>query len=183
MTVSKRERAECDAYANWLIDQINVIKDRDYTDLLYALFDIEFYSIIEYDEDRGADGIALRDAWADEVGFKGSLDFGYATVLEVLIGISKRIEFQIFGSRYIDEWDYVKIFWDLLWNLGLCEFDGTLLCYTFEEIDKKVSQWLERRYFRHKKGNIFMIKNDNRDMRKLNIWTQMGLYIREKWPK
>lgn len=170
-------------YLNWLIDSVNIIEDHDYSDLLYKLFDIEFYSLVKYDEDRGADGLALRDNWADEVGFKGSLDFGSATVLEVLIGISKRIEFQLFGSHYIDEWDYKKIFWDLIWNLGLEEYSGTLSRYSFDECDKKVSQWLDRQYFRHKKGNIFVIENDPRDMRKLNIWTQMGLYIREKWPK
>ena len=172
-----------DVYGDWLVDLVNIIDDRNYNDLLYKLFDIEFYSLVKYDEDRGADGIALRDEWAHDIGFEGSLDFGNATVLEVLIAISKRIEFQLFGSHYIDEWDYKKIFWNLIWNLGLEEYDGTLSCYTLEEIDLKVSQWLERMYFRHKKGNIFIIENDHRDMRKLSIWTQMGLYIREKWPR
>lgn len=172
-----------DLYSEWLVNQVNVIEDRDYTDLLYELYNIEFYSLVKYDEDRGADGLMLREYWADSIGFKGSLDFRNATVLEVLIGIAKRIEFQLFGSQYIDEWDYKKIFWDLIWNLGLEECSGTLSDYDYDKIDEIVTLFLERKYFRHKKCNIFDIENDPRDMRKLNIWTQMGLYIREKWPK
>lgn len=170
-------------YIDWLVDCVNVMEDRDYSDLLYRLSEIEFYPLINYDEDRGDDGIALRELWVIETGIQSDLDFGGASVLEVLIGIAKRIEFQLFGSHYIDEWDYVKVFWDMIWNLGLEEFSGTLSRDTFEEIHRIVTLWLNREYFRHKKGNIFIIENDPRNMRKLNIWTQMSLYIREKWPK
>ena len=55
-------------------------------------------------------------------------------MLEVLIGIARRIEFQLFGTYYYDEWDYVRIFWDLIENLGLIEMFGTLSRYTFDEI-------------------------------------------------
>lgn len=168
------------AYRDWLIDQVNIVED--YTHLLRELFSIEFYSLIKYDEDRGADGLALREEWATVVRYNGSLDFGAANVLEVLIGIAKRIEFQLFGTRYVDEWDYVNIFWDMINNLGLIDMFGTLSRYTFDEINEIVTHFMDRDYFRHEKGNIFVIKNDNRDLRKLNIWTQMGLYIREKWP-
>lgn len=170
-------------YIDWLVNLVNVMVYRDYTDLLYMLSEIEFYPLINYDEDRGDDGIALRELWSSVTDIQSDLDFGGASVLEVLIGIAKRIEFQLFGSHYIDEWDYVKVFWDMIWNLGLEDFSGTLSCDTFDEVDRIVTLWLNREYFRHKKGNIFIIRNDNRNMQKLNIWTQMTLYIREKWPK
>ena len=97
------------AYRDWLINKVN---DRveDYTHLLRELYAIEFYSLIKYDEDRGMDGLGLRDEWAEGLGFRGSLDFGPANVLEVLIGIAKRIEFQLFGTPYYDDWDYVNVF-------------------------------------------------------------------------
>ena len=167
-------------YRDWLVNKVNIVED--YTHLLRELYNIEFYSIIKYDEDRGMDGISLREEWAEGVGFEGSLDFGVANVLEVLIGIAKRIEFQLFGTIYYDEWDYVNIFWDMIENLGLGEMFGTLSRYTFDEIREKVTHFLDRDYFRHKNGNIFRFENDPKDLRKLNIWTQMGLYIREKWP-
>jgi hypothetical protein len=169
------------AYRDWLVSKVNTVED--YTLLLERLYSIEFYSLIKYDEDRGTDGLALRDEWAEAVRFNGSLDFGGPNVLEVLIGIAIRIEFQLFGTPYVDEWDYVNVFWDMIDNLGLGDMFGTLSCYTFDQIDAIVTHFMNRDYFRHKKGNIFIIENDGRDPRKLNIWTQMGLYIREKWPR
>lgn len=169
------------AYRDWLVNKVNVTM-ADYADLLQELYDIEFYSIVQYDEDRGMDGLALRDDWATEVGFKGSLDFGVANVLEVLIGISRRVEFQLFGTQYFDEWDYIKIFWEFINNLGLDEYFGTLSRYTFDEIRQIVSHFLNRDYFRHKKSNIFCFQHPPKNLRKLNIWTQMGLYLKERWP-
>ena len=169
------------AYRDWLISKVNV-NMADYTHLLRELYSIEFYSLVRYDEDRGMDGLALRDEWASETGFEGSLDFGVANVLEVLIGIAKRIEFQLFGTQYYDEWDYITIFWHLIDNLGLSGMFGTLSRYTFDEIRQNVTHFLNREYFRHKNSNIFRFRDDPKSIQKLNIWTQMGLYIREKWP-
>ena len=167
-------------YRDWLIRQVNTFED--YTYLLRELYSMEFYSLVAYDEDRGTDGLALREEWADLVGYSGSLDFGVANVLEVLIGIARRIEFQLFGTEYVDEWDYVRIFWELIDNLGFSDMYGTLSRYTFDEIVTNVTHFLNKDYFRHKKSNIFMIDEDPKVLQKLNIWTQMGLYIREKWP-
>jgi hypothetical protein len=168
------------AYRDWLIQKVNTVED--YTYLLRELFNIEFYSFIKYDEDRGMDGLVFREDWANEVGYQGSLDFGAANVLEVLLGIANRIEFQLFWTHYIDEWDDVRIFWDMIDNLGLIDMYGTLSRYTFDEINENVTHFMNKEYFRHKKGNIFVLQDDPRDLRKLNIWTQMGLYVREKWP-
>ena len=167
-------------YRDWLVNKVNTVED--YTYLLRELYSIEFYSTMKYDEDRGMDGLMLRSEWAGEVGYTDSLDFGVANVLEVLIGIARRIEFQLFGTYYYDEWDYVRIFWDLIENLGLIEMFGTLSRYTFDEIRSNVTHFLDRDYFRHKNGNIFDIDEDPKYLQKLNIWTQMGLYIRQKWP-
>ncbi len=167
-------------YRDWLINNVNIVED--YTYLLRELYDIEFYSVVKYDEDRGMDGLNLREKWADETGYKGSLDFGVANVLEVLIGIAIRIEYHLFGTKYYDEWDYINIFWDMISNLGLEKMYGTLSRYTFDEIREKVTHFLNRDYFCHKNCNIFKFENEPKDIKKLNIWTQMGLYIREKWP-
>ena len=90
-------------YIDWLVNLVNVMEDRDYSDLLYTLSEIAFYPLVNYDEDRADDGIALRELWAIETGIQSDLDFGGASVLEVLIGIAKRIEFQLFESHYIDK--------------------------------------------------------------------------------
>lgn len=167
-------------YRDWLIRLVNTVED--YTYLLRELYAIDFYSLVKYDEDRGMDGLSLRDEWAFEVDYNGSLDFGPAKVLEVLIGIARRIEFQIYGPTYTAEWDYVRVFWDLLDNLRLGDMFGDISRYTFDEINTKVTQWLERDYIRNKSSNIFSFECMPKNIRKLNIWDQMAIYIREKWP-
>ena len=168
-------------YRDWLIDLVN---DRgvDYVPLLRELYNIEFYSLINYDEDRGQDGLMLREEWADLTRFKGSLDFGVANVLEVLIGIARRMEFQLFGTKYCDEWDYVNIFWDLIRNLGLDGVFGDISRDTFDEIRQNVTHFLNREYFRHKNCNIFDFEFVPKNLQKLNIWSQMAIYMRQKWP-
>lgn len=168
-------------YRDWLIKLVNK-NHQDYKYMLRELYSIEFYSLVQYDEDRGMDGLALRDEWAEGARFKGSLDFGVANVLEVLIALSKRIEFQLFGTEYYDQWDYVNIFWDLMDNLGLSEMFGDVSRYTFDEISEIVTFFMDRDYFRHNYCNIFRFKHAPKNLQKLNIWTQMGLYVREKWP-
>ena len=168
-------------YRDWLINCLNV-RENDYTNLLRELYNIEFFALIQYDEDRGTDGLALRDEWADRVNYRGSLDFGVANFLEVLVGIAKRLEFLVFGTKYYDDWDYINIFWELIDNLGL----GGMFCdisrYTFDEINEIVTLFMNRDYFRHKNCNIFKFENEPKNLRKMNIWTQMGIYGREKWP-
>ena len=176
MTSTSRE------YRDWLISLVND-RTNDYTQLLRELYSIEFYALVNYDEDRGKDGLMLREEWAEGSRFKGSLDFGVANVLEVLIGIAKRMEFQLFGSRYCDDWDYVDIFWDLIDNLGLGHVFGDVSRDVFDEISQNVTHFLNREYFRHKKGNIFVFENSPKNLQNLNIWSQMAIYMREKWPR
>lgn len=168
-------------YRDWLVNQLNDRK-KDYTKLLRILYDIEFYALVNYDEDRGKDGLVLRDEWAEGKRGKVSVDFGPPNVLEVLIGIAKRIEFQLFGTQYYDEWDYVNIFWDLVGNLGLGDAFGDVSCDTFDEIHEIVTLFLNREYFCHKKCNIFEFEIQPKNLKKLNIWSQMAIYMREKWP-
>jgi hypothetical protein len=176
-TLTKTEKE----YRDWLVTKLNIVKE-DYTHLLRTLYDIEFFSTVKYDEDRGMDGMELRAEWAMEIGYKGALDWDTANVLEVFYGIAKRIEFQLFGTSYYDDWDSITIFWQLISNLGLYEMFGTLSRYTFDEINEKVSHFLNRDYFCHKNCNIFVFKEVPKNLQKLNIWSQMGLYVREKWP-
>lgn len=168
------------SYRDWLIAQVNN-RPEDYTYLLRELYNIKFYALVKYDEDRGVDGLALRDEWAEGLGFKVNLDFSEANVLEVLIGIARRIEFQLFGTPFYDEWDYTAIFWELIHNLGFSDMFGTLSRYVFDEIRQNVSHFLDREYFRHRNCNIFKFDHTPKNLQNLNIWTQMGLYIREKW--
>lgn len=169
-------------YLAWLVGRINVIEDRDYDGLLRVLYGHEFYSVVKYDEDRGSDGIVLRDTWADEVGYNGDISFGPPSVLETLIGISLRIEAQIFGGPWADEWDYKKVFWDLINNLGLLEYDGYLSVSDYDDIVTLLDEFLSKTSHCDTFANIFHFSVTPRGLRKMNLWGQMHLYIAEKWP-
>ena len=64
-------------YRDWLISLVND-RTEGYTLLLRELYNIEFYALVDYDEDRGIDGLALRDEWAEGMRGKVSLNFGAA---------------------------------------------------------------------------------------------------------
>lgn len=177
----RRSSVEND-YLTWLVNRMNVVEGKNYGMLLRELYRVEFYSIIPYDEDRGADGLVLRHDWADEVGYNGSLDFGVARVLEVLIGISLRIEDQLFGGPWMDEWDYKRVFWDLLHNLGVAEFDGVLSAVDYEKVGTLLDQFLSKTSHCDTFANIYHFCVTPRNLQKMNLWSQMHLYIMEKWP-
>lgn len=168
-------------YLNWLVDRVNSVPHKNYGMLLRELFRWEFYSDVPHDEDRGADGIALRVVWADEIGYRGSIDFGPPRILETFIGIALRIEDRIFGGPWADDWDHKRIFWDLINNLGLTEFDGILTSSEYEIVGTVLSNFLKK-VSRDTFSNIFVFSVTPKNLRKMNIWTQMGLYIGEKWP-
>ena len=175
------DRAKMD-YLAWLVNQMNVVEGRNYGMLLRELFRIEFYEVNKYDRDRGADGLLLRRDWAQEVGYSGSLDFGPASLLETLIGIAKRIEFRIFAGPWMDEWDYKKIFWHLIDNLGFLEFDGVLMVEEYDEIRDVSEAFLSKNVTCDKFRNIFKFSSHESDTKKDNLWDQMMVYNAKKWP-
>lgn len=176
-----RSNAE-NSYLTWLVKRMNVVDGKNYGMLLREMYRIEFYSVVKYDEDRGSDGIVLRETWADEVGYRGNVSFGPPRVLEALVGISLRIEDQIFGGPWADEWDYKNIFWNLIDNLGLIEYDGVLNSIDYDKVVTILDRFLARTYQCDTFGNIFRFSVIPDKMRKMNLWSQMQLYIAEKWP-
>lgn len=168
-------------YLNWLVYRMNVVPHKNYGMLLRELYRWEFYSSVPNDEDRGSDGVVLRHTWADEAGYRGSLDFGPPRLFETFVGISLRIEDRIFGGPWMDDWDYKRIFWDLINNLGLIEYDGVLTSLEYENVGTVLTKFLSK-VSRDSFPNIFVFSVTPKGLRKMNFWTQMGLYIREKWP-
>lgn len=169
-------------YVTWLVGRVNVIPRKNYGMLLRELYRYKFYAVVKYDEDRGADGIVLRDTWADEVGYKGSILFGQPSVLETLIGISLRIEDQIFGGPWVEEWDYIRVFWDLINNLGLTKYYGVLSAAEYEDVVTVLDRFLSKVSHCDKFVNIFTFSVTPKNLSKMNLWSQMNLYISEKWP-
>lgn len=107
-----------DQYFSWLYGQVADVKarkgPRTYWNLLRKLFCIEFAWIVPHDDNRAEDGRELRCEWASLMSV--DIDKHWATLgcsfLEMLIGLSRRLEFQT-------ENDSAYWFWHLIENLGL----------------------------------------------------------------
>jgi len=168
----------------WLIESVNNRKDKRFNRLLTILYNKEFYSLINYDENRAKDGTQLRNLWQSENKLsEEDIAFGVAKILEVLLGISKRVWHEIYGSKYSEKLDPSDIFWILLDNLGLTKFsDEYLASGMFEEIDEILVRWVERQYNKNGVGGIFPVLRASKNMRNLELWDQMSLYIHENWP-
>jgi len=163
----------------------------EYSQLLDELHGIEFYSLIPNDDNRGEDGKQLRQHFLDEVGPTGapSLPRGGCTVLEMLIGLSFRLEFETAQSRW--EKTPAEWFWVLIDNLGL-ELPHNSVTKTVTEVSQnrekvsqnreKVSHMLERSYEFDGHGGLFPLKNPNKDQRRVEIWYQMSAYVLENYP-
>jgi hypothetical protein len=168
-----------DLYFNWiekLISDDNV-EASDYRKLLLFLNDIPFSYIIPMDDNRIADGIDLRyrfgyDTEIPYAQITTYLDIRPASVLEVMVALSLRIE-----EQFIDGDDVGKWFWIMIGNLGLAEYKD--LYFNKAKVDRIVKQFIERDYDKSGRGGLFITNNDNTDMRNMEIWDQMHLYLNE----
>lgn len=160
-------------------------RSQEFSILLDELHKIEYYSLIPNDDNRGADGIYIRNIFLEEVGQTGhiSLPDGPCTVLEMLIGLSYRLEFETAQSKWektVSEW-----FWILIDNLGLikCHNDEYFTnCEVENTIPDIIGKMLAREYSHNGHGGLFPLKNPKKDQRKVEIWYQMTEYINENYP-
>lgn len=156
----------------------------EYSRLLAQLHGVEFYSLVPNDDNRGADGEQLRNNYIDEVGPTGapSLPQGPCTVLEMLMGMARRLEFELLGGRYerpAREW-----FWVLIDNLELdwCDDVAYSNRETSKEVDSKIKDLLERQYDTNGEGGLFPLHHAQKDQRRVEIWYQMSAWVIENYP-
>lgn len=168
-----------DLYFSWIEKLISddSVEASDYRKLLLFLNDIPFSYIIPMDDNRIADGIDLRyrfgyDTEIPYAQIATYLDIRTASVLEVMVALSLRIE-----EQFIDGDDVGKWFWIMINNLGLGEYKD--LYFNKAKVDRIVKQFIERDYNKNGRGSLFITNNDNTDMRNIEIWDQMHLYLNE----
>lgn len=156
----------------------------EYTKMLGELHGIEFYSLIPNDDNRCEDGKQLREKFNNEEGQQAlsQSDLGECTVLEMLIGLSFRLEFETMSSRWEktpSEW-----FWILIDNLGLEWCDDAMYEQTEsrDEITTKIKVFIDRQYKSDGNGGLFPLRNPRKDQRRIEIWYQMSAYILENYP-
>ena len=164
-------------YFNFLCSMINADREQDYEALLEELFMIIFYPLIPNDDNRAHDGKQLRNIYMNQAGqpalFFSLLD-DECSVLEMLIGLSLRLEFETAQSKWektSSEW-----FWILIDNLGLTALNS------LTDIRDRVMVFLKREYKSNGDGGLFPLKYPKNDQRTVEIWYQMSAYILENYP-
>ena len=171
------------AYFRWLVRLIgDEYIERNYQKLLSKLYSTEYIWELDYDGNRAADGMFLRNIFAREMGV--TVDFGEwngrCSILEMMIALARKAEDDImhnpdFGDR-TGYW-----FWTMIQNLGLDIYDDG---YYFEdEVNRILDIFMYHRYAKNGSGGgAFPVRTKTRDLRKTDLWWQMNSYLEENFP-
>lgn len=156
-----------DNYLDWLQGQVATPAGRSYGQLFRELADKEFVWLIPNDDNRLADGLELRLEFFDE-----SVDGG-VSVLEVLIGLSRRLAFVAEGEA--EFWA-----WRLIENLELTKCWDPLSVRKIRDLDDKLDALIWRTYHSDGQGGFFPLAWPEEDQRKVELWYQLNAYVEEQ---
>lgn len=190
MTERKEHSLKRD-YLHWLYCLVESDKLAAYTLVIKYLYKKEFYYTHAMDENREADGRVLRDRYIYEKTATQEMRdaiyevlSGPASVLEVLIGLTERMDAELYLPAVGNRVEYEDSFWELFRNLGLDAFTDITYIDEWDEtlLDKKITKFLERRYRKDGEGGLFPLKKPQDDQRKVELWYQMQAYLIENYP-
>lgn len=166
-----------DQYLTWLYEMISgpeTSRSRSFNKLAHQLYTKEFVWFVPNDDNRVEDGKYLRYEFADELELQDIdpdwMDLG-CSFLEMLIGLSRRLEFQADGNPR--EW-----FWHLINNLGLRYSDRGN--YPDGVINEVLDTVIWRTYDYSGAGGLFPLRHPDRDQREIEIWAQLQDYLLER---
>lgn len=168
-------------YFEWLCRKID---DQDfdpsrYQLLLGKLYHTQFVWLIKNDKNRAEDGEDLRVLYSEETEqdyrtVRMSLNFS-CTILEMMVALAWRCENQIMEDLFVGlrvgRW-----FKAMLKSMGLIYETDDLLDDGYT--DYIIDSFLDRTYEFNGDGGLFKVDDPPEDMRKLEIWYQMNLYLR-----
>lgn len=157
-------------YYGWLISQIQITSNRTYFELFERMHNLEFVWFVPNDDNRVQDGLDLRAEFLD--GRHSKLHLGGATVLEVLVALSRRTAFTAGGSAKQWAWKLVK-------NLRLNKMSDPLSDQDRNKIDDILEALVWRTYEQNGQGGFFPVAHSLDDQTKLEIWYQMNVYVME----
>ena len=154
----------------------------NYHDLLTTLHDFDFEGFVANDNNRSVDGLKIREQFCDEFGVDDmELLPGKCTVLEMLIALSYRLEFETAQSRW--EKTPSQWFWILIDNLRLSDYNDRVFDPMIERVvEDKIRKLVDRTYDINGDGGLFPLNYTRHDQRTVEIWYQMTEYILENYP-
>ena len=169
-------------YFNWLFHLVcgeTYLEYVHYQKLLRYLFNVDFTFTLPMDENRVADGIALRHRFGHEQNIQTSVIDRYlgngppCSVLEMMVALSVRCEEHVMSDD--NEGDRTgQWFWSMVVSLGL----GSMTDAKFNQQATReiVDRFLDRRYGANGRGGLFTLQNCP-DLRNVEIWYQAMWYL------
>jgi hypothetical protein len=161
------------AYLEWLQDLVGPQEQGIQHDrLLKHLFEREFVMLVPNDDNRCADGLALRKEFVRSGRMRPThhwMELG-CSVLEMLVGVARHLSFTAEGE--VGEW-----FWHLINNLGLARYSNSR--YHRNRVDEIIERLVWRQYSYDGNGGLFPLQEPREDQRDVELWFQMESYILE----
>lgn len=167
-------------YLTWLYGQIADVEvanpSRTFWNLAQAMFTKEFVWFIPNDDNRVEDGRYLRCEFLEDLGLDEEdtdpdwMHLG-CSMLEMLIGLSRRLSFQ--GEGEPRDW-----FWTLVDNLGLRYDDRKR--FPAARVEEVLDNVIWRTYRPDGVGGLFPLKHPDRDQRDVELWYQLSAYLLER---
>lgn len=166
-----------DDYFLWLCSLVDADMNR-YGELLWRLHDMDFSWILDRDDGRAEDGLALRKEYV-EITYDDWVELWErpCTVLEALIGLAIRMDDILISD---DVSNRVRIwFWEFISNLGLKRYVNANLQYDsdFYDVQRIIDRWLSRSFDFDGYGSPFPLSESYKDQRKETMIYQMNFYI------
>lgn len=185
MTMTRNTKNPLDGYFNWIYHLMcPKIRSfgRSYVRLFETLYSREFdYSNMRrMDENRYSDGVSLRRRYLYDNGDVDSYLFNsYAkdapcSILEMMAALAVRCEESMMtNTEYGDR--TAQWFWYMINSLGLGQYSDD--AYDETEVNDIINCFLDCNYEADGHGGLFIVNNAPRDLRTVDIWTQMNWYL------
>lgn len=167
-----------ESYLKWLYAQVASVKvrtiNRTWWALFHQMYSTEFIWFVPNDDNRVEDGRDLRMEFLREVQpldvEESWMNLG-CSVLEMLIGVARRLSFQADGP--VDAW-----FWHIMNNVGLAKYTDAVQPF-HQEVEEILDRLIWRQYEPDGKGGLFPLRRPEKDQRKIEIWYQLCAYVNE----
>lgn len=166
-------------YLEWLYEQIGFYKGNPrlkHWKLLAHMLKKEFVWLIPNDDNRVEDGRDLRYQFVRAAGLRkveaSWMGMG-CSILEMIIGVSRRLSFEAEGEPR--EW-----FWHLMDNLRISNVSDRHYNTYSEDVEEKLEILIWRNYEYNGRGGLFPLEEPTQDQRDVEIWYQLSAYLLER---
>ena len=175
-----------DAYFQWLKELIgDGYIEGQYQKLLWKLYSTPFYYELDYDRNRAVDGLDLRRKYFTRIAcmpepMMSNGEMYPCSVLEMMIALARRAEDNLTYDPDLGD-STGRWFWIMMENLGLDVYDD--YGYFEENVSAILNVFMHHLYASDGcQGGPFPCPGVERDLRKTDLWWQMGAYFKQHYP-